>query len=455
MKIKKLKQEEEYFYPATISAAIKDENFVDNDGLVMTQRDINQDYNNRVNSIESAYVKDVQMGGKSIVNDRLVNITKLVTDNIDIENDVDGSKTRLTNKYIQLGKGHTINVADGFDYVDYYTIGTTNTINVNSKYIPSLAMGIQNTVSSALGTVIGANNTSNYGFYNYIFGDYNTYSDDNTAYVGDNNWSNFIIGKSNTITNGYYNISLGISNTITTSKSKTDTCHENSILGIKNELTDSYRSSILGDSNNIVNSQLSYVVGVTNDISYGNRCIVLGSSNHILYEYGDSKEQSAILGSFNTITSDYSFAIGDGNELAGDGSSALGYRNITQNLREVATGYLNSSTTGVTKFSIGNGYRDDTTIVRHNLLYANESGDLYIVEKTPTDDSSLLYYEAPMKRLQTWLNEKADINGTTVIQATGYTTVDQSQYGLLGNNAEVILAMSDSDVDLVINEVFD
>lgn len=455
MKIKKLKQEEEYFYPATISAAIKDQNFVDNEGQVMTQSEINQDYNNRVNSIESAYVKDVQMGGKSIVNDRLVNITKLVTDNIDIENDVDGSKTILTNKYIQLGKAHTINVAEGFDYVDYYTIGTTNTINVNSKYIPSLTIGHNNTVSSALGTVLGADNTSNYGFYNYIFGYNNTYTNEDTAYVSNNNLHNYIIGGSNTITNGTKNINLGFSNTITTSKSKIDSLHGNSILGIKNEINDSHRSSILGDSNNIVNSQLSYVVGVTNDISYGNRCIVLGSSNHILYEYGDSKEQSAIVGSFNTITSDYSFAIGDGNELDGEGSTALGYRNITQNLREVATGYLNSSITGVTKFSIGNGYRDGETIVRHNTLYSNEAGDLYIVEKTPTDDNSILYYEAPMKRLQTWLNEKADINGTTVIQATGYTTVDQSQYGLLGNNAEVILAMSDSDVDSIINEVFD
>lgn len=454
MKIKKLKQEEEYFYPATISAAVKDEHFVNNDGLVMTQSEINQDYNNRVNSIESAYVKDVQMGGKSIVNNGVVNITKLVTDNIDIENDQDGSKTILTNKYIQLGKGHTINVANGYDYVDYYTIGQTNTINVNSKYLPSLTIGHNNTISSVLGTIIGANNTSNYGKHNYIFGYQNTYSDEDTTYVGSITYCNHIIGSFNTITNGRANISIGVSNTINTSKSKADTLSGNSVLGVLNKVTDSYRSTTLGTSNTIVNSRNSYAIGISNDISYGSACITLGTSNKILYEYGESKNQSAIVGAFNTITSNCSFAFGTGNELEGELSSVLGYRNITQNLREVATGYLNSSTTGVTKFSIGNGYRDGETIVRHNTLYSNEAGDLYIVEKTPTDDSSILYYEAPMKRLQTWLNEKADINGTTVIQATGYTTVDQSQYGLLGNNAEVVLAMTDSDVDSIINEVF-
>lgn len=40
------------------------------------------------------------------------------------------------------------------------------------------------------------------------------------------------------------------------------------------------------------------------------------------------------------------------------------------------------------------------------------------------------------------------------VEAKGYQTTDQSSFGLLGNEGSVVLAMSDTDVDGVLHEVF-
>lgn len=56
MNIKKLKQEEEYFYPITGTAAVYDDNFQNEDGTTMTQEEINNKLNSRITSIESNYV---------------------------------------------------------------------------------------------------------------------------------------------------------------------------------------------------------------------------------------------------------------------------------------------------------------------------------------------------------------------------------------------------------------
>ena len=44
MKIKKLKSQKEYFYPATIADAVKDINFTDEEGNILTQSEINQKF---------------------------------------------------------------------------------------------------------------------------------------------------------------------------------------------------------------------------------------------------------------------------------------------------------------------------------------------------------------------------------------------------------------------------
>lgn len=41
-----------------------------------------------------------------------------------------------------------------------------------------------------------------------------------------------------------------------------------------------------------------------------------------------------------------------------------------------------------------------------------------------------------------------------IVTAKGYSTTDQSHFGLLGNESSVILAMTDSDVDAVLSSVF-
>lgn len=48
MKIKKIKVENEFIYPATITNAIKDINFISEDETYLTQADINQYFNSQM-----------------------------------------------------------------------------------------------------------------------------------------------------------------------------------------------------------------------------------------------------------------------------------------------------------------------------------------------------------------------------------------------------------------------
>ena len=224
------------------------------------------------------------------------------------------------------------------------------------------------------------------GYLANIFGCYNTASDCTSSTT---------IGYKNTLS-GKLSVALGHSNFV-----NGQDCAN---IGSYN-ITGTHFSYALGYKNTIT-ATTSATLGFTNIIN-ASYSIAIGSNNTI------AVQQSIAADSFNTVNREYSSAFGYGNTANRVKSTAIGFRTVTTNEYEVATGYYNLSEADITAFSVGNGYKNGNTLKQHNVLMTNQAGDLYIVEKTPTDDSSINYYEAPMKRLQTWLNEKSDKVTTT------------------------------------------
>lgn len=107
-------------------------------------------------------------------------------------------------------------------------------------------------------------------------------------------------------------------------------------------------------------------------------------------------------------------------------SHAEGVSTLALNASEHAEGEYNNSTKSTEKaqktlHSVGNG---NSSTERHNAVEIKFNGDYYIQEKTTTDDSTIKTYEAPMKRLQTWLNEKADKTEVPDIQVNSTSIVE-------------------------------
>lgn len=325
-----------------------------------------------------------------------------------------------------------------------------------------IAVGTNTVNSEKNPTVIGFNNTSN-GNFPTILGRENTEDDYGAILIGAcNNISDSIrtadllsggsttVGYGNTILKGHdttiigtYNkvegqwiFTLGRKNEITstdaTNEEKDNKKNSNfsTIIGQQNTISDGNVSTFLGVRNTLSKSEYSIIVGSDNNFleitssaalgyyntvtgSYG---VVAGTKNTISadfdnvlgYENTVEGKQSTVVGFRNTSTGNYSNTFGYQNTTNGQQSTAVGFKNTTTNKYELALGHYNLSEANVTEFSVGNGYKSGDTLKHHNIIMSNQAGDLYIVEKTPTDDSSIIYYEAPMKRLQTWLNEKAD-----------------------------------------------
>ena len=183
--------------------------------------------------------------------------------------------------------------------------------------------------------------------------------------------------------------------------------------------------------------------------------IASGYSSHVEGEYTTASSYcSHAEGSYTEASARYSHAEGYNTIAKGEYSHTEGFGIQTTNYYEHAQGYYNLSTTSddekqSTLHSIGNGY-SGSTYIRHNAVEVKFNGDYYIQEKTTTDDDSLNTYEAPMKRLQTWLNEKADktaipdiqINSTSIVKdgVANIPVASSTQYGVtkewLGTQSE-------------------
>lgn len=139
-------------------------------------------------------------------------------------------------------------------------------------------------------------------------------------------------------------------------------------------------------------------------------------------------------GAYNTAKGSASHAEGEYTISNGVASHAEGWQTVANNQSEHAEGYYNTSTKSsvfseFTLHSIGNGWGEDK---RHNAVEVKFNGDYYIQSQTTTDDSSIKTYEAPMKRLQTWFNEKQNklVAGTNVtLTANSDNTVTISASG--------------------------
>ena len=271
-----------------------------------------------------------------------------------------------------------------------FIFGCQNSLNnINDAHV---SVGIQNIITDAnKGTAaFGLMNTITGGTQNSIHGIYNTANSLNYSSVG---------GYLNNVTGGAFNEVHGINNTVT----RNDTNKSGyMVYGIANTATNSIMNGIIGFQNTI-KEKSDY------SIIYGTRNTLTGQYNSIYgYQNTVTGNQNVVLGIGCTISNNDIIGGGYFGTLKGYKSSGIGFRINTNNEFESAFGALNLSEAD-TYYSIGNGYRPSSSEEhRHNIISSNQNGDLYIVEKTPTDDSSILYYEAPMKRLQTWLNEKAD-----------------------------------------------
>ena len=331
-------------------------------------------------------------------------ITSLkIGDNVDIS-PVDGNVI-ITDNVITIGT----NTVDPWSST---LVGFNNSITANILGGSSI-FGYKNYIKNGrLTTAVGEGNNVT-GQKVATFGNCNTINSTDAASkntTDSSNW-NTTIGQWNKVSNGYCANIFGGYNTASD-------CGVSTVIGYKNTLSGKL-STVLGCWNT-ASVQGSFILGYRNTIT-AQESTALGLSNNISAPY------STALGRSNTTTAQQSTAMGTSNEVNGAGGSAIGYCNtangvtstaigywtVTTNKREVATGYYNLSEADITAFSVGNGYKSDDTLKRHNVLMTNQAGDLYIVEKTPTDDSSINYYEAPMKRLQTWLNEKSDKVTTT------------------------------------------
>ena len=313
---------------------------------------------------------------------------------------VSGTNIKTINNETILGEGNiNIEIPNMTVNEKQIIINKTNTAsgnkialvginNTTSELDECLVFGNDNSTIAKRSVIMGRNNSVSNNdspkiesFHPYIFGASNVLKDVSNSYVM--GYSNNIYGASESLFIGNY-CNYDKVNQYSAFFGFNNTCSGNNrsvSIGVKNTSTNIYQSVICGISNNNQSNSYSTAVGYTNTMT-------ATDENHIT--------QSTAVGAKNTINSSY--------------STAVGYCNTTNNSGETAIGIYNLSETDVTSFSVGNGSYIDKTIKGHNLLMGKRNGDLYIVEKTPTDDSSILPYEAPMKRLQTWLNEKADLN---------------------------------------------
>lgn len=124
---------------------------------------------------------------------------------------------------------------------------------------------------------------------------------------------------------------------------------------------------------------------------------------------------SHVEGEQNIASGASSHAEGKYNTANGEASHAGGYNTITYNRGEFASGMYNVSNTstnvsGETIFSVGNGNGANQ---KHNSIEIRMSGDIYI----PNTNTSGVYYEKPMVKLQDTVSAIGNLKFVSLTQA--------------------------------------
>ena len=281
-------------------------------------------------------------------------------------------------------------------YIEYLYIESTKTWEKVGEFNSNPTTGVTDVTMNGVSIINKTNNTlelSSLASYKYInIGNNNTAKVYGTTigfgntYTGGSGDSSVIIGRENTVAGG-----------------------SQWIVGYRNNIKD-YYNSVIGWNNNNKNTQYGYDVLIGTDNVCKGFSVAIGNSN-------TTTVAGISIGYKNAANANYSFVFG---------SNA-----VANNFRELAIGYGNEST-NKTIFSVGNGGFVNNTLVRHNLLWGTQDGDLYIVEKTNEDGDGTNYYERTHKRLQSWLNEKANLTGTDTITVNTSKSDDSGlivQYG--------------------------
>lgn len=232
------------------------------------------------------------------------------------------------------------------------------------------------------------NNIQATGIGDFVIGRFN---------IAEDGTCNYIQGRNNRIFNGFYHSAEGYGNTILSKEGEGDTIGSSShVEGCFNTIYNT------GDSSHVE----GYLNTLGKDIDIPTN---LSGPTADQQTYGSC---SHVEGVSNTVTGGMAHAEGYRNTVEGNCAHAEGHFNKALNRSEHACGQYNLSTQSTDKklrtlFSIGNG-NPDWEGVRHNAVEVKFNGDIYIQSKTTTDKSDLNITYAPMKRLQTWLNEKQD-----------------------------------------------
>ena len=497
MDIRRLKQKSKYFYPISVTSAIYDPNIKDTNEQLLSQEEINKTIYSNIEDIQSKSINDVQIDGTSIVNTKIANIDYLKKgEQILIKADTDTVHAIVTSGKVDLGDSNAVDTSNqvaigtgntlAADKGHSYTLGYNN--NVSGGY--TTVVGIRNTDSkpsvNGYKAIFGYNNTSS-GYsgliagidnnvtndYDYVIGKGNVVKSKNSTVVGtsntledfssDNLVYNNVFGKGN-IVNGISNIVSGQDNTV--NKTISDNSGECVVYGLSNTISNSEESIAIGIGNTITDAESSshICIGTSNKATKGYNYVnvgdyniiknvrytqVFGVDNSINNERTDSLSYFTVFGQSNDITIDENFTdyyayhtcVGFENDNTNPPiyTTVLGNQLTVTNATEMALGYINNSTSGSTIFSVGNGYYNSTNggTYRHNLIEANQDGDFYIVEKTNTDGDTTNFYERPMKRLQTWLNEKVDLHDLDSYSKKLTTTTSSDLAITLKPNANV------------------
>lgn len=367
---------------------------------------------------EVAIDKKIEESGGGATEEQLTTIAASLNDLHSNKQDtlVSGASIKTINNESLLGEGNiTIEAESIMDSRGNISLSSSNTINSNSYVQWNMVGGSGNTVS------------------------------------GQSGYSNLICGGNNVV-QGTSNLICGFKNNI--SGRTTD-----SIVGGTGNTVCGYTSCIIGQANN-GKCENSFIGGTGNTLSGVVTAIAVGSNNKIY----PNMNNTMIFGSNNTISGDSvsnTVALNYYNAVTKQGRDGFisGLYNAITNENEAAFGIFNKSTydtkygyggcannmndINTTIFSIGNGvgedlwngrqqldagdtdsykwkitkaiedneyssFQDQSKCIRHNAFEVKLNGDIFIQEKTSSDDKTIARAEQEVKRIQTWFNEKAD-----------------------------------------------
>lgn len=307
-----------------------------------------------------------------------------------------GFNNQANNPYANIfGTGNV--VEDGYGIVS----GTNNSNILGAQY----------------STLLGNNNFAG-GAYNFIHGLNNSSSTDNVnvTLIGQNNSvdssHSFVFGDDN-VTSEYLFVGNNLSSNIYILGSDNFTSQGSTAIVGQGNIIQGALNYVVGLENNFTNTDgsFNYAMGFFNDISSYNS-FIFGEGNDVT-----SFDSSYAIGHDNIIdTAYYGLAIGQGNEVYGDWSHAIGAFLEVQGYNQTAIGTYNEILASDNEnwvdtdahFILGNGFSNAS---RSNALVVLKNGNAGFGTNTPT------------ARLEAHGNP----TGTGINQGIGYinaTTID-------------------------------